>query len=96
MLKTENLYKKNEILYMKIQPKLVDHSLFMPKPKPKIIPIQTEPFFTWKIIVNLIGFTILCLFSCVLYERYITKDKYENDKYSKINNTLTYIQEKIK
>ena len=42
------IYIKNEILYIKIQPKLVDHSLFIPKPKPKIIPIQTEPFFTWK------------------------------------------------
>lgn len=81
---------------MKISPKLVDHSLFISKPKPKNIPIKGEPFFTWKIIINLIGLCILCLFLCILYERYLMKDKYENEKYYKINNTLTYIQEKIK
>ena len=82
---------------MKIIPKLVDHSVLQPKPNKMIhIPTNSEPFFTWKLIINLFGLCILAIAACVLYERFLFKDNYTKDNENNINNTLSYIQGKLK
>jgi hypothetical protein len=79
---------------MKITPKLVDHSHFKPKTKQiLIVPTNSEPFFTWKVILNIISLCILALLSCVLYERFLFKANYIKENENNINNTLSYIQE---
>ena len=82
---------------MKITPRLVDHSVLKPKPNKMIhIPTNSEPFFTWKLIINLFGLCILAIAACVLYERYIFKENHDEQNVKQRENTLSYIQNKLK
>jgi hypothetical protein len=81
---------------MKIVPKLVDHDILKPKKLIQPIVQNHKPFLTWNIITNLIGICILILFGCFLYERYIFHDNYKERNVKNIENTLSYINEKLK
>lgn len=80
---------------MKIIPKLVDHDILKPKQIHPIIE-NTKPFFTWNVTINLIGISILLLFGCVLYERYILNADYKKQNIENIQNKISYINEKLK
>ena len=80
---------------MKIIPKLVDHDILKPKQIQPIIK-NTKPLFTWSVTINLIGISILLLFCCVLYERYILSQEYKESNIQNVQNKLSYINQKLK
>ena len=80
------------------KPKLIDYSLFQ-KPKIKIIgrpKIKINNKIDNSLIINYIGFIILCIGGIYLYQRLSEKNLNELKKQNTIIGFHQYVKEKIK
>lgn len=76
---------------MNTKPKLVDPNWFM-KPKPKIIPNNTDN----SLLINIIGLCILVIGGLCIYQRYQERENKELFTKNKIIELNEYIKTKIK
>ena len=86
---------------MNTKPKLVDYSLFE-KPikksvkkiikKPVLIPTKSDN----SMLINIVGFLILCIGCLCIYQRYIDKENKEIEKQNIILGFHAYVKENIK
>lgn len=83
---------------MNTNPKLVDYSLFQ-KPV-KIKKIIKKPFLPTKndnsLLINIVGFLILCIGGLCIYHRYIERENKELEKQNIILGFHQYVKENIK
>lgn len=83
---------------MNTKPKLVDYNLFQ-KPV-KIKKIIKKPIIPTKsdnsMLINIVGFLILCIGGLCIYQRYIEREKKEIEKQNVILGFHQYVKENIK
>ena len=83
---------------MNTKPKLVDYNLFK-KPVPQIKKIIKKPIIPTKtdnsILINIVGFLILCIGGLCIYERYIERENKEVEKQNVILGFHQYVKENI-
>ena len=82
---------------MNTKPKLVDYSLFqkpvkIKKIKKPIIPTKNDN----SMLINIVGFLILCIGGLCIYQRYIEREKKEIEKQNVILGFHQYVKENIK
>ena len=84
---------------MNTKPKLVDYNLFK-KPVPQIKKIIKKPIIPTKtdnsILINIVGFLILCIGGLCIYQRYIERENKEVEKQNVILGFHQYVKENIK
>lgn len=83
---------------MNTKPKLVDYSLFQ---KPVTIKkIIKKPILATKsdnsMLINIVGFLILCIGGLCIYQRYIERENKEIEKQNVILGFHQYVKENIK
>ena len=86
---------------IKIKPKLVDHSLFLRKPKallPSLKPVkvlkESEPS-NFSLYFNLIACLILVIGGYLLYQRYCDKDTIQKEREHTIIGFNQYVRENL-
>ena len=84
---------------MYAKPRLVDPAWF-DKPKPKL-KIMKKPGLSIKpsdnsLMINLVGFLILCIGGLCIYQRYIEREKTELETQNTIIGFHEYVKENIK
>ena len=82
---------------MNTKPKLVDYSLFqkpvkIKKIKKPIIPTKNDN----SMLINIVGFLILCIGGLCIYQRYIERENKEIEKQNVILGFHQYVKENIK
>ena len=83
---------------MNTKPKLVDYNLFQ-KPvtikkiiKKPVLPTKSDN----SILINIVGFLILCIGGLCIYQRYIERENKELEKQNVILGFHQYVKENIK
>jgi len=85
---------------MNTNPKLVDYNLLKKPVENNIKKIIKKPFPTTKndnsILINIVGFLILCIGGLCIYQRYIERENKEVEKQNVILGFHQYVKENIK
>ena len=85
---------------MNTNPKLVDYSLLKKPVEKNIKRIVKKPFLPTKsdnsMLINIVGFLILCIGGLCIYQRYIERENKEIEKQNVILGFHQYVKENIK
>tara|TARA_Y100000591_G_C21697392_1_gene626449 strand:+ start:740 stop:997 length:258 start_codon:yes stop_codon:yes gene_type:complete len=85
---------------MNTKPKLVDYNLFKKPVEKSIKKIIKKPVLPTKsdnsMLINIVGFLILCIGGLCIYQRYIEREKKELEKQNVILGFHQYVKENIK
>lgn len=86
---------------MNTKPKLVDYNLFKKPVSQQIKKIVKKPIFIStksdnSMLINIVGFLILCICGLCIYQRYIEREKKEVEKQNVILGFHQYVKENIK
>jgi len=84
---------------MNTNPKLVDYSLLKKPVEKNIKRIVKKPFLPTKsdnsMLINIVGFLILCIGGLCIYQRYIERENKEIEKQNVILGFHQYVKENI-
>jgi len=85
---------------MNTKPKLVDYSLFKKPVEKSMKQIIKKPIIPTKndnsMLINIVGFLILCIGCLCIYQRYVERDNKEIEKQNVILGFHQYVKENIK
>ena len=85
---------------MNTKPKLVDYNLFKKPVEKSIKKIIKKPVLPTKsdnsMLINIVGFLILCIGGLCIYQRYIERENKELEKQNVILGFHQYVKENIK
>jgi len=85
---------------MNTKPKLVDYNLFKTPIEKSMKKIIKKPRIPTKddnsMLINIVGFLILCIGGLCIYQRYIEREKKEIEKQNVILGFHQYVKENIK
>lgn len=85
---------------MNTKPKLVDYNLFKKPIEKSMKKIIKKPIIPTKsdnsMLINILGFLILCIGGLCIYQRYVERDNKEIEKQNVILGFHQYVKENIK
>tara|TARA_B100001063_G_C16721338_1_gene533763 strand:- start:1134 stop:1391 length:258 start_codon:yes stop_codon:yes gene_type:complete len=85
---------------MNTKPKLVDYNLFKKPIEKQVKRIIKKPIIPTKsdnsMLINIVGFLILCIGGLCIYQRYIERENKEVEKQNIILGFHQYVKENIK